>query len=198
MKKRGVRVSKTLLKAQLLSLLALVLAGIAIIVVVMHLPGSPWAKVWEFIKINNQNPAVFFSDYYQNLEAQTNQQDWLIFSPISFLVGGLVFGAVLTGRQKPAYIAKSGAITGIIWSALSLVLSTLGPVAEANNANQYGYHLPQFELSWRVAAMGVLQTVYWTVFFVIGSQVAFFAKQTSVKPGVGNRTPPTIPAASNE
>jgi hypothetical protein len=197
-KKRGIRLSKTLVKAQLLSLLTVMLAGLAIYLALVNIPGTAWAKEWHFIRDNNNNPEIFFSDYYQKLSAYTNQDDWIICTPISFLFGGVVFGSILISRQSAVYVARAATIVSVFWCAVVLTLCTIGPAVEAHIAEQYGYRLPMPELTWRVGGMVILQSVYWTIFFVIGSQAAPFLNRSSSTRQAGKLRQGALPAGSNK
>lgn|GEM_PF-4782379 len=181
MKKRGVRLSKALIKAQLLSILFLFLTAIVIRVILVNIPGTASARMWQFVTvINHGNPQVVYSDYFIKLSAVLNREDWQVYSPICFLIGGIVFGWVLSQRQQISYIAKAAALTSLIWSAIILVLCAAGTAAQANIASRFGLPMPQF--TWPVAEMIVIQSVYWTAFFVAGSQVKALTSKLAHQP----------------
>jgi hypothetical protein len=161
--KTGVRISKTLLKAQLLSFLTAVVIGSTLAIVLLYVPGTVWQLAHNFQSINNYNPAVAYSPYFRGLSQTANLEDWALFTPIAFLISGLVFGWVVSNRNDRLSNFKALIATGVGISFIFLALSDAGSYVQATSANT-----SPPELGWQTVVMAIVQTVYWTMFMLLG------------------------------
>ncbi len=175
MNKSGVRISKTVIKAQVLTVVTLVCVALAIILVLLNSPDSALYKVYDFMRFNHDNPQVFYSDYYDKLSGEINRQDWMIISPICFAFAGMAFGWTLWKRKTIASVLQPAAFTAVFWSLVSICLGAMGSNIEASNSSSYGFQLPTPKITPHVLVMGTIQTVYWTAAFLLGVTAAYYA-----------------------
>ncbi len=197
--KRGIKISKTLIKAQFLCFITIIAVAIVSHLIVLQIPSSPFARISTFEQINHNNPQVITTQLYQDQSVLASRQDWLIFTPISYVVGGLVFGLILARSRKPLAIMGAGAGTSIVLSFIILWLSYAANYAinEIAQAGPYATRQPAPGLDYY--GMGLLQTAYWTAIFVAGGLLGSMIRRE--KKAVGNSSlsaGSSVPATSTK
>jgi hypothetical protein len=154
-----------------LSILTMVLVTLLVTALVVNIPGTAWSRIAELQRINNYNPAVSQSPSYLQLSQIASREDWLIYSPISFLLGGIAFGWLVSLLRQIPYIVKSSVLTAVIISVAVLGLSFYGPLIITTVVPSTLSPTEVPKITSTVAKMAVIQTIYWSLFYVGGSLV---------------------------
>jgi hypothetical protein len=195
--KRGIRISKTVLKAQAISLGAIILATVIVYTIIVNVPGSAFEKLKTFESINNNNPGVLYSNYFQKQSAIADMEDSFIVTPLAFFLGAIFFGNIVTLKRTATYLAKWAAVTGVALSLLIFAFGFFGNYAEVVINRNTGSSVPLQSLDARYFLTGSLQTAYCTVMYVLGAFAGAYLHRTITK-SPGSQPTGSLPAASTK
>ena len=179
MKNSTPKALRSLPLAIFLSVVAMIAVGLATIFFEYLIPGTAWAKLSEYQRINFNNPALYQSHYYLQLSQITNMQDWAIFTPISYLVGGLVFGWQIPRWGTRPKLVIAAITVPVCLSLVALGLSFIGSYVQAKVSLSPDYNMPFPTLTTHFIEMGSFQSAYWTLVYIIGSIAGDAARKSA-------------------
>jgi hypothetical protein len=191
--KTKLQVSKVLVKAIALSFVTILTVTIILGLGLFLYPDSAYHKILNWQMLNHFNPEVYYTQYYRNLSLIANEEDWMIVTPIAYIFGGLVFGYIISSKRDRNYTLYTSAITALVFTAGVLYLCYLSNGLLETQSQRMGVDLRTPPYNEHELVMGIVQTVYWTVVFVVGSTVGLLMRSYKVKRG--SQLPQPLPTA---
>jgi hypothetical protein len=173
---KGVQISKVLVSAFFLSFLTILVTATVTFLVMVLTPDTVYHKILQWMLLNRFNPEVYYTDYYRRLSQYANEEDWMIVTPLSYLLGGAVFGWVLSSKRPQTYILKTSAITSLVFTAAVLIICYFSSDILQVTSQEAGIDFKAMPATASYYVMGGVQTVYWTLFFFVGSLFGYLIR----------------------
>ncbi len=176
-----VRIPKPVIFGVFLSLVALIAATLVINWIERSIPTTAYHELYEFIRINHNNPAVNNTQLHRELAPQVATFDSFVATPIALFVAGLVYGVVIRRLPWPQRRAvRASAISGTVFtciiSAMDIMAYRYMPLLMASvNGAPAPHMLPP--MTSEVVESLILQTLLGIAAYTAGGWLGAFKRR---------------------